>query len=211
MSKSSPNTVRALRLPAPSLGLRDIVAGLFNRKWLIICTLFTSIVATGAFASWTPERYESRMRFLIKNMRSDAPVTTGKAEQVVSDNTEISESQISSEMELLKGRDLLIEVVKQTGLARAANPSAGVTEADIERAVYQLEKELVLTAVKKANIIEVAYSSTSPQTPALVLNTLGQLYLDKHLKLHRPPGTSDFFKGQADQYEQDLRNAENRF
>src|SRR6266446_4875190 len=133
MSKSSPNNVRALRLPAPSLGLRDIVAGLFNRKWLIICTLFTSLVATGVFASWTPEKYESRMRFLIKNMRFDAPVTTGKDEQVVADNGEISESQLSSEMELLKSRDLLIEVVKQTGLAKPANPSAGVTEADVEK------------------------------------------------------------------------------
>src|SRR5438874_8669275 len=104
MSKSSPNTVRALRLPAPSLGLRDIVAGLFNRKWLIICTLFTSLLATGIFTWLTPEKYESRMRFLIKNVRQDAPVTTRKDEQVVADNGEISEAQISSEIELLKSR-----------------------------------------------------------------------------------------------------------
>ena len=200
-----------MRLPSPSLGLRDVVAGLFNRKWLIICTLFTSLVVTGIFACWTPEKYDARMRFLIKNVRLEAPVTTRKDEEVVADSGEISESQISSEMELLKSRDLLAEVVKQTGLARAADPSSGETDANVERAVYKLEKDLVLTAVKKANIIDVSYSSTSPQTAALVLSTLGQLYLDKRLKLHRPPGTSDFFKSQADHYEQDLRNAENSF
>ncbi len=211
MSKNTANNIRALRPPSPSLGLRDVAAGLFNRKWLIICTLVTSFVATGLFASWTPDKYESRMRFLIKNVRLDAPVTTRKDEQVVADNGEVSEAQLSSEMELLKSRDLLTDVVKQTGLVRATKTSAGETEGDVERAVYRLEKDLVLTAVKKANIIEVAYSSTSPQTAALVLSTLGPLYLDKRLKLHRPPGTSEFFKAHADQYEQDLRNAENRF
>lgn len=211
MSKSTASKVHALRLPSPSFGLRDIVAGLFNRKWLIICTLFTSIVATAIFTWLTPEKYESRMRFFIKNVRLDAPVTTRKDEQVVADNGEISEAQISSEIELLKSRDLLTDVVKQTGLARPANPTTGQTDGDIERAVYKLEKDLILTAVKKANIIDVSYSSTMPQSAALVLNTLGQLYLEKRLKLHRLPGTSDFFKGQADQYEQDLRNAENKF
>ena len=211
MSKILPNKNRSIPLPAPSLGLRDVVAGLFNRKWLIICTLFTSIVATAVFTSLTPEKYESRMRFLVKNVRVDAPVTTRKDEQVVADTGEISESQISSEIELLKSRDLLADVVKKTGLAGAANPAAGQTDGDIERAVYKLEKDLILNAVKKANIIEVSYSSTTPQTAALVLNTLGQLYFEKRQKLHRPPGTSDFFKGQADQYEEDLRAAENKF
>ncbi len=211
MSKSTASKVQALRLPSPSLGLRDIVAGLFNRKWLIICTLFTSIVATGIFTWLTPDKYESRMRFLIKNVRLDAPVTTRKDEQVVADNGEISEAQISSEIELLKSRDLLTDVVKQTGLARPANPAGGPTDGDTERAVYKLEKDLVLTPVKKSNIIDVSYSSTTPQSAVLVLNTLGQLYLEKRLKLRRLPGTSDFFKGQADQYEQDLRSAENKF
>ena len=211
MSKSPANRIRVASIPSPTLGLRDIVAGLFNRKWLIICTLFTSIVATAVFTWLTPEKYESRMRFLIKNVRLDAPVSTRKEEQVVADSGEISESQISSEIELFKSRDLLTEVVIKTDLAQPANPAVGKTDGDVERAVYKLEKDLTLTAVKKTNIIDVSYSSTTPQSAALVLSTLGQLYLEKRQKLHRPPGTSDFFKGQADQYEQDLREAENKF
>ncbi len=193
-----------------SLGLRDIVAGLFNRKWLIILTLITSVTATGVFAWLTPEKYESRMKFFIKNVRVETPVTTGKDEQVVADGGEVSESVITSEMELIKSRDLLMDVVKQTNLARAKDASKGVTDSDIESAVYKLEKDLILAPLKKANFIEVSYSSTSPQTAALVLNKLGELYLDKHLKLHRPPGTSDFFKNQANQYQGNLKTAENK-
>src|SRR3954467_11187391 len=117
--------------PNSSFGLRDLATGLFNRKWLIICTLFTSVVATAVFASYTPEKYESRMKFLVKNMRLDTPVTTGKEEQVVSDNGDISESQLASEIELIHSRDILAEVVKRTGLAKSANPGSSVTDGDI--------------------------------------------------------------------------------
>ena len=210
MSKNASKTVRALSAPAPSLGLRDIITGLFNRKWLIVLTLLTSVIATGFFALRTPDKFESRMRFLVKNMRFDAPVISGKDEQVVTDNGEVSESEISSEMELIKSRDLLTEVVKQTGLVPGASPD-GASDADVEKAVLRLEKDLILTSVNRANIIEISYTSTSPQTAAHVLTTLGQLYLEKRLKLHRPPGTSEFFKGRADQYDQELRSAENKF
>jgi uncharacterized protein involved in exopolysaccharide biosynthesis len=194
-----------------SIGLRDILAGLFNRKWLIGATLLTSLVATGVFTALTPAKYESRMKFLIKNNRVETRVSTGKGEQVVMDNPEVSESEITSEIELLKSRDLLIEVVRQTRLAIPKDPFIGVQDSDTETAVYKLEKELILAPVKRANLIEVSYSSTSPETAASVLSKLGELYLDKHLKLHRPPGTSDFFRAQAEEYEKGLKDAETRF
>ena len=211
MSMSAANDTLNGQPVSSSIGLRDILAGLFNRKWLILLTLITSIVATGVFAWYTPEKYESRMKFLIKNVRVDTPVTTGKEGQVVADAGDVPESQITSEMELLKSRDLLVEVVKIADLAKAKVPEKGVTDADVETAVYKLEKDLVLSPVKRTNIIEVSYSSTSPQKAALVLNALAELYMDKHVKLNRPPGTSDFFKTQASQYEQDLKNAEGKF
>ena len=164
-----------------SLSLRDIAVGLFRRKWLIILTFLTSLVATGICAWYTADKYESRMKFLIKNMRADAPVTTTNNQSA--DTNEISESQITSEMELLKSRDLLKDVVKMTNLARFEAKGREATDVDVEKAVYRLEKDLVLSPVKKASIIEVSYSSTSPETAALVLNKLSELYLEKHLKL----------------------------
>lgn len=196
-------------IKAPTLSLRDMAASLFRRKGLILLTLATTLTATCVFVWLTPDKYESRMKLLVKNMRADAPVTAG--EETVKDQNEISESQIVSEIELLKSRDLLEEVVKQTNLAMPETPGAEITPKDVEKTVYRLEKDLQITPVKKASIIEVSYSSTSPQTAAAVLHKLAELFLDKHLKLHRPPGTSEFFETQADQHEQELRQAENRF
>ena len=194
---------------APTLSLRDVAACVFRRKWLILITLLTTITAAGVFAWVTPDKYESRLKLLVKNMRSDTPVTTGNGSFL--DRNEVSESQIISQIEVLKSRDLLEEVVKQTDLARPETEGAEISKKDIEKAVFQLEKDLHISPVKKANIIEISYSSRSPETSALVLNKLAGLFLEKHLKLHRPPGTSEFFKTQAEQYENDLRQAENRF
>jgi uncharacterized protein involved in exopolysaccharide biosynthesis len=190
-----------------SLSLRDAAVVVFRHKWLILLTFLTTAAAASLFAVFMPDKFESRMKILVKHNRVDAPVTSEKVD-VASDRNEVSESQIVSEIELLKSRDLLEQVVRNTNIAE--NPNGGVpTDQDIERAVYQLEKDLIISPVKKANIIEVDYTSKSPEVAANVLNQLSELYLDKHIKLHRPPGTFEFFKTQAEQYEKDLRSAEN--
>ncbi len=204
MKKSQAGTFKA-----PNFSLRDAVAGLFRKKWLILITLLTTLTATVVFALLTPDKYESRMKLLIKNMRTEAPVTAGN--ERVADKSEISESQINSEMEMLKSRDLLEEVVKQTNLARPEVDGAEITPKEVEKAIYKLEKDLQITPVKKTDIIEISYSSQSPETSAFVLSKLAELYLEKHLRLHRMPGTSEFFEKQAGQYEQELRSAENNF
>ena len=43
---------------------------------------------------------------------------------------------------------------------------------------------------------------------AAVLQKLGELYLEKHLKLNHPAGASDFFKEKAEEYESQLKQAE---
>ncbi len=191
-----------------TLSLRDVAVVVFRRKWLILLTFLTTAVAASILAFAMPDQYESRMKILVKNIRAEAPVTAEKT-GVSADQSETSESQILSEIELLKSRDLLEQVVRNTNLARSETVPEP-TEQDIERAVYKLEKDLLIAPVKKASIIEVDYTSKSPEVAAAVLSQLANLYLDKHIRLHRPPGTSDFFKTQADQYEKDLRASENK-
>ncbi|HEV2884255.1 MAG TPA: GNVR domain-containing protein, partial [Pyrinomonadaceae bacterium] len=132
---------------------------------------------------------------------------------------EISENQINSEIQVITSDDVLKRVVIETGLYKSA-PSlstrlglkdpAKTQAAQIEEATRSLANDLDITPVKKANIIEVKYTSRSPEMAANVLRKLQDVYLEKRLTLHRPPGTYDFFKSQADQYESDLREAEQK-
>lgn len=189
-----------------NFNLRDLAAIVFRRKWLILLTLLTAAAAAAVFAWLTPEMYASQMKILVRNMRAEVPLTAGS--ETVADQIEVSQAQISSEIELLKSYDLLEKIVRDLELAEPLEPGAPVTPADIERAVAKLEKDLDISVVQKSNIIEVAYASKSPEKSASVLKLLSGLYLDKHLKLHRPPGTYEFFKKQADKYEKDLRSSE---
>src|SRR6267142_2022600 len=174
-------------------------------------------IGSGVVAFLVPNEYESRMKILVKNTRSDVPITpertTGPGGTPIVN--EVSENQINSEIELLTSEDLLKQVVTECGLYRTA-PSIlarlGLKEvnqtqaAQVEEAGRRLAKDLVITPVKKANIIDVKYSSSSPETAVAVLRKLQDLYLEKHLKLHRPPGTYDFFKTKAAEYEQELKS-----
>jgi uncharacterized protein involved in exopolysaccharide biosynthesis len=116
---------------------------------------------------------------------------------------------------LLTSKDLLTQIVKESGLAdqkrgwfsRAPQPET----VRVENAVNQLAKDLVVTPARKANIISVTYASNSPELSAKVLKRLGDLYLEKHLKLHHPEGATDFFQNKAGEYETQLKETENRF
>jgi len=109
----------------------------------------------------------------------------------------------------LNSKELLEQVVRQTGIAeQKSSLLPGASVSPLERSVRQLEKDLEITPVKKSDIIEVTYTAKSPEVAAAVLQNLSSLYLEKHLKLHRPPGTYEFFQSQANQYGEQLRDAE---
>ena len=98
--------------------VRDIAGVLFRHKALIITTFLTVAVGTAVLTLLMPNEYESRMKILVKNARSDVPITpertTGTAGTYF--DNEVSENQINSEIELLTSDDLLKQVVTECGL-----------------------------------------------------------------------------------------------
>ncbi|MDX6382826.1 MAG: hypothetical protein QOK48_399 [Blastocatellia bacterium] len=196
-----------------SISLRDGASALFRRRAMVIFIFLAVVLGTAVVTYLLPNKYESRMKILVKNQRVDVAITpeaTSGAPAGV--DAEVSENVINSEIELLTSRDLLTQVAKETGLAQPA-PTAfwkkAAPEADrIERAATDLAKDLVIAPVKKANVISISYSANSPEVAAAVLKRLGELYLEKHLKLHHPTGASDFFKEKAEQYETQLHDSE---
>src|SRR6476469_2479715 len=194
------------------ISLRDGASALFRRRGLVLVTFLTVVAGTILVTLLLPNRYESRMKILVKNQRLDVAITP-EATNGVSAPTienEVSENQINSEIELLTSKDLLTQVVNDTGLAKSESGLLGRTAPEAERveqAVNRLNKDLNINPVRKANIITVSYSSGSPQMTAAVLKKLGDLYLEKHLKLNHPAGASDFFKDKAEEYEAQLKES----
>ena len=223
MENQNQRNIEDVRALTPTF--RDLLAVLFRHRRLAINSFLAVLLGT-ILALWIlPKQYEAQMKILVKRERTD-PVITSEANASLQFSTNVTEEDLNSEVELLKSRDLLEKVVVACGLQRAktnslwaslseaakahdTSPAAGRDES-IPKAVRVLEKGVKVEPLRKTNLIAVTYKSTDPQLAAQVLATLANLYLEKHVTVHRPPGAFDFFKEEAEQYRNGLASAEAR-
>ena len=91
---------------------------MFRRKALVLLTFLTVALGTAIVTYLLPNKYESRMKILVKNQRVDVAITPEATAVAPPVESEVSESQINSEIELLTSRDLLTQVVTECGLAK---------------------------------------------------------------------------------------------
>ena len=135
--------------------------------------------------------------------------------------TAVSETDLNSEIELMKSQDLLEKVVTACGLQGHATPSrwfrwlhsssaADDSNKVVSAAAHDLEKSMDLGVLPKTSLISVTYEDTDPQQAAHVLDTFINSYMEKHLAVHRPAGTLAFFREQTKQYADGLKAAESR-
>jgi uncharacterized protein involved in exopolysaccharide biosynthesis len=143
-------------------------------------------------------------------------VTTESTSQMVVASNPITEEEVNSEVELLSSRDLLEQVVVANGLDKRPDGfSLGellhpnqTSEDRVARAVKGLAKKLKIENVTKTNVIDVKYAAANPRLAYGVLKSLGELYTQKHMAVHRPPGSFEFFAGETDRYRTALEAAE---
>ena len=161
------NSLTIRPAPANTISIRDGAGALFRRKGLVLLTFLTVIVGTVIVTLLLPNRYDSRMKILVKNQRVDVAITpqATNAVNAPSVENEVSENQINSEIELLTSKDLLTQIVTETGLANYETSFFGGNLPEpvrVENAVKRLTKDLSITPVRKANIITIGFSSNLP-------------------------------------------------
>jgi uncharacterized protein involved in exopolysaccharide biosynthesis len=72
----------------------------------------------------------------------------------------------------------------------------------------KIKYKIIKKKIKKKKLIKSTYNSPDPQLAARVLRTLGSLYIEKTVEVHRPPGAFDFFQAESQHYDQELQTAE---
>lgn len=217
MNKPSRNATRAEGKQAKTM--RDLAMPLFRHKGLVILT-FLGVLALSAYVAWdiASRYYVSEMQIVLNQTRTDPAITAAQNAAVMS-NKIITPDQISSEVALLKGQDMLRAVAEECGLAEKWSTSelllpkdpARIKAARIDKAAHDLEKGVKAEAEKVSDVINVKYGAIGqPETPACVLQNLGKLYVEKHLELRRPGGSSTFFAEQTEKYRQQLADVEQK-
>ncbi len=186
------------RLPA-GITTRDVAAVLFRRQRIIVAVLVSALATLGLGAVWlrpwlNPPRYTAGLKFLLKKDRFDAVVTPSDR-SVPGINTIVSPQEILSEIELLKGSDVLDRLARESGAGR-------------ERLSRDLVAEPVAAGRNLTNLIAVRYTARDPAEVSRVLDRLPEVYLDKYLSVNRQPGALEYFRGQAETCGQQLEEAE---
>ncbi len=198
--------------------LRDLVAPLFRQRRLA-SFIFAGILA-GALLSalLLPRNYAAEMKILVNRDRVDPAVSPNPTQaNAIAAMPAVSQEDINSEVELLKSRDLIENVVVQCGLesknSTLWNRIRGLrSPADVRlsRSVQAVEDRLIVDPIKNTNLIRVEYTNRDPRLAARVLQTLATLYQEKHAAVHRPAGTFHFFDQQAAHYRDELAAAEEK-
>jgi len=208
------------------ISIREVVSPLFRRSRILLLTFLALLSLTVLAAFLIPAPYKSHMTVLVKRDRLDPLVSTEATTQVITGSPAITEEETNSEVELLQSHDVLEKVVLASGLLKAHNDTwlskmmgsitnvlqPHQTDADrLENAVRKLAKKLkVETGTTKSNLIDVTYKSPDPRLSYAVMHALANFYMEKHVEVHRPLGSAEFFAGEADKYKKALDAAEQR-
>ena len=204
----------------PEITLRDALAPLFrHRRAMIISFVCVFGVATIFAWTWAARYYKASMQVVVEQDRSDPAVTTAQVAQV-NNNKTVTLDQVTSEVALLQGEDMLRSVVAACQLADDKWSLSDIflpsdkqqrMAMKQEMATRSLAKKIKVEAATTSDVIDVSYGRVGePEKPACVLQNLGKLYLEKHLQLARPAGSSDFFAQEAEKYRHALADSEKK-
>jgi uncharacterized protein involved in exopolysaccharide biosynthesis len=206
-----------------TLTTRDLIeVGVRRRGSFAAC--FT-VIFLGAVlaAAIMPKHYESEIKFLVHRERADPLVTPQQTAAVEQNMPNLTEEDINSEVAILRSQDLLEKVVTTCGVENMKGTSLlppwlkigssappDDPQVAVRRAAARLGNDLRIEPVKKSFVISVRYSAANPELAAQVLNTLGNLYLQKHAEVHRPNDAVAVFDRETEHYRQILDEAQQK-
>jgi uncharacterized protein involved in exopolysaccharide biosynthesis len=201
---------------ASNISLRDFLQVIFKRKFQILI-FFAAVVGLGTLLSiMAKPQYEAEAKLLVNIGREnfytpEVPINEQRNAVFVPNQ----EEQINSEIEILKSQYLIekmVEVLGPTHLypaLRGADDNHGQQEELVSRVVRKIRDEnLEVEKVAQSNVIKVSFRHEDPTLAAKVVNTLVDLYLDRHMDLHQNLESSDFYQVQSELLKEKLAQAE---
>ena len=204
---------------APELTLRDALSPLFRHRRVVTITFCSVFLAAILLAwIWADRYYVASMQVVVEQDRSE-PAISGAQTANVNNNKGVTADQVTSEVTLLTGDDMLRTVAATCKLADKWSVTDVFLPSDPQRrmamktegAARGLSKKIKVEAATASDVIDVKYGVMGePETAACVLQNLSKLYLEKHLQLQRPVGSSDFFAQETDKYQKALNDSEAR-
>lgn len=195
---------------AKNTGLLTTIPSIaFRHKVLFLSIFLTVMGLTVVYVSIAKKQYGSSMQIEVQNTRATQTVSSEKgSQQGAGMSPDELESHVNSEIELLNNPDLMqhLVVFRSALVPNTKAPVPGSVEMAHE--ILKLSNRLTVNPVRKSAIIGVTYRDYSPQLAQAILQELQSKYLEKHILLQRPAGTSEFFARETDSATKQRQEAE---
>ena len=183
------------------------IASVVAERWRLLLGAIVVGALLGTIATIVqPKVFLAHTKLLVRTGREDAVITSNEA-STPAPPREVTEEEVNSEIELLRSHDLLQAVVVDAGLV-PSHVDPARHEKQVELAVLNLYKHLDISAIRKSNIIQVGYFTSSPVQATSVLEDLTNRYLSASIAAHGTPDSLHFFADEVAHSRQDLLRTE---
>jgi uncharacterized protein involved in exopolysaccharide biosynthesis len=187
---------------APRVGIESF----FRRKRIFLWTVLIILFCTIAIIFLIPKQYASEMKFLIQNTRGNAVVSAERTNSA-SVPTDVTDSQVNSELEILRSHDVVDAIADPEWAANPEQQDNADSARRHQKLVESFEKRLRAEALIRTNVISVTVLADTPNNAKSELAQLSAAYLAEHRRLQRPGGSSQFFASQAEHIRKDWNDA----
>ena len=100
--------------------VRDLAAAGFRKRRVLQGTFLCTLAGVVLYVMLLGIRYEANTHILVKHRRADEVISTDSSSRDQSSSTDVpTERELNTEISLLKGGDLVTQVVKDLGLTSA--------------------------------------------------------------------------------------------
>jgi uncharacterized protein involved in exopolysaccharide biosynthesis len=202
------------RIPASP---REVLQILFRHRRLILVSFFAVLAGAVITIALFGIKYRAHTTILVRSDRSDEMISAGREQPHPPGSDLTRKRQINTEVALLKSRDLLEKVVRQSNLFLHSHHSWGrrlevwdTSNSGMAKAVRALRAKLTVAPIPDSNLIGVSYTSRNPEQAVTILRNLDKYYIAKHIAVNRPPDVVHFFAQQTKHYQGKLVDAEKR-
>jgi len=171
----------------------------FRHKWLVAVFALLGIAAAGYLWLTTPVSYRSEARLMVRYIAENTGVDPAGISGRVTSPDSRGANIMQSEIGILTSRELIEKAVDELGAAKFLKGAKIDPVQQRGAAVLIASGNLKAQDAKNSNIIVASYDAPDPRLAQEVLSRITELYLQKHVEVHRAGVAFDFLSQQTDQ------------
>ena len=188
-----------------NLGPREILGLLFKHKYKMLAVFLFTVLAAFAVVMQSPKYYSAKAIIMVNFGREFVPISEVGDMRLPPPS---QEAIISTEIQLIAGRDLADKVLTDVGLEKLY-PGLGDkgSAATRELALQEFSKKLHVINVSRSNLMEIEFRHENPHIASQTLSVLLDGLKDRHLQVFSTVN-SGFLEEQLKSYQEKLQNSQ---